>query len=130
MFASDAAILAARSTIVSSSDLISGAPASLLAFVIPSRGLIGFRTIFLTETRGTGIAHHVFEGYEPWAGVIKGRANGSLVADRAGASAAYAMFNIQERGSLFIKPQTEVYEGGSAAAARCSSSTSSSSRPT
>ncbi|HEX4093338.1 MAG TPA: translational GTPase TypA, partial [Trebonia sp.] len=82
-----------------------------LAFVIPSRGLIGFRTIFLTETRGTGIAHHVFEGYEPWAGVIRGRQNGSLVADRSGNSAAYAMFNIQERGSLFLSPATEVYEG-------------------
>ena len=82
-----------------------------LAFVIPSRGLIGFRTQFLTETRGTGIAHHVFEGYEPWAGVIRGRQNGSLVADRAGSSAAYAMFNIQERGSLFLSPATEVYEG-------------------
>ena len=65
----------------------------------------------MTETRGTGIAHHVFEGYEPWAGVIRGRQNGSLVADRAGASAAYAMFNIQERGSLFLSPATEVYEG-------------------
>jgi GTP-binding protein len=82
-----------------------------LAFVVPSRGLIGFRTQFLTETRGTGIAHHVFEGYEPWAGVIRGRQNGSLVADRSGAAAAYAMFNIQERGSLFISPTTEVYEG-------------------
>ncbi|HXO08580.1 MAG TPA: translational GTPase TypA, partial [Solirubrobacteraceae bacterium] len=82
-----------------------------LAFVVPSRGLIGFRTQFLTETRGTGIAHHVFEGYEPWAGVIRGRQNGSLVADRAGSSAAYAMFNIQERGSLFLSPATEVYEG-------------------
>jgi GTP-binding protein len=82
-----------------------------LAFVIPSRGLIGFRTQFLTETRGTGIAHHVFEGYEPWTGVIRGRQNGSLVADRAGSSAAYAMFNIQERGSLFLSPATEVYEG-------------------
>jgi len=82
-----------------------------LTFVVPSRGLIGFRTQFLTETRGTGIAHHVFEGYEPWAGVIRGRQNGSLVADRSGASAAYAMFNIQERGSLFLSPGTEVYEG-------------------
>ena len=82
-----------------------------LAFVVPARGLIGFRTQFLTETRGTGIAHHVFEGYEPWAGVIRGRQNGSLVADRAGAAAAYAMFNIQERGSLFLSPGTEVYEG-------------------
>jgi len=82
-----------------------------LEFIVPARGLIGFRTQFLTETRGTGIAHHVFEGYEPWAGVIRGRQNGSLVADRAGASAAYAMFNIQERGSLFLSPATEVYEG-------------------
>jgi len=82
-----------------------------LAFVVPSRGLIGFRTQFLTETRGTGIAHHVFEGYEPWAGVIRGRQNGSLVADRSGSAAAYAMFNIQERGSLFLSPGTEVYEG-------------------
>jgi len=82
-----------------------------LAFLVPSRGLIGFRTQFLTETRGTGIAHHVFEGYEPWAGVIRGRATGSLVADRAGAASTYAMFNIQERGSLFVAPTTEVYEG-------------------
>jgi GTP-binding protein len=82
-----------------------------LAFLVPSRGLIGFRTQFLTETRGTGIAHHVFEGYEPWAGEIRGRATGSLVADRAGNSNSYAMFNLQERGSLFVSPQTEVYEG-------------------
>ena len=75
-----------------------------LAFLVPSRGLIGFRTQFLTETRGTGIAHHVFEGYEPWAGVISGRATGSLVADRAGAASTYAMFNLQERGSLFVSP--------------------------
>jgi GTP-binding protein TypA/BipA len=82
-----------------------------LAFLVPSRGLIGFRTQFLTETRGTGIAHHVFEGYEPWAGEIRGRATGSLVADRSGASNSYAMFNLQERGSLFVSPVTEVYEG-------------------
>ena len=82
-----------------------------LAFLVPSRGLIGFRTQFLTETRGTGIAHHVFEGYEPWAGEIRGRATGSLVADRSGASNSYAMFNLQERGSLFVSPTTEVYEG-------------------
>ena len=82
-----------------------------LAFLVPSRGLIGFRTQFLTETRGTGIAHHVFEGYEPWAGEIRGRATGSLVADRTGFSNSYAMFNLQERGSLFVSPQTEVYEG-------------------
>jgi GTP-binding protein len=82
-----------------------------LVFLVPSRGLIGFRTQFLTETRGTGIAHHVFEGYEPWAGTIRGRATGSLVADRSGAANAYAMFNLQERGSLFVSPGTEVYEG-------------------
>ena len=82
-----------------------------LQFLVPSRGLIGFRTQFLTETRGTGIAHHVFESYEPFAGVIRGRATGSLVADRTGAASAYAMFNLQERGSLFVPPGTEVYEG-------------------
>jgi GTP-binding protein len=82
-----------------------------LQFGVPARGLIGFRTQFLTETRGTGIAHHVFEGYEPWAGTIRGRATGSLVADRSGTASAYAMFNLQERGSLFVSPGTEVYEG-------------------
>jgi GTP-binding protein len=82
-----------------------------LVFLVPSRGLIGFRTQFLTDTRGTGIAHHVFEGYEPWAGAIRGRATGSLVSDRTGAANAYAMFNLQERGSLFVSPGTEVYEG-------------------
>jgi GTP-binding protein len=82
-----------------------------LVFLVPSRGLIGFRTQFLTETRGTGIAHHVFEDYEPWAGAIRGRATGSLVADRTGSANAYAMFNLQERGSLFVSPGTEVYEG-------------------
>jgi GTP-binding protein TypA/BipA len=82
-----------------------------LEFVVPARGLIGFRTQFLTETRGTGIAHHVFEGYETWAGPMRGRATGSLVADRTGKAAAYAMFNLQERGSLFVTPGTEVYEG-------------------
>jgi GTP-binding protein len=82
-----------------------------LEFVVPARGLIGFRTQFLTDTRGTGIAHHVFEGYEPWAGVMRGRPTGSLVADRSGAATAYAMFNLQERGSLFVTPGTEVYEG-------------------
>jgi GTP-binding protein len=82
-----------------------------LDFIVPARGLIGFRTQFLTETRGTGIAHHVFESYEPWLGAMRGRATGSLVADRAGSASAYAMFNLQERGSLFIAPGTEVYEG-------------------
>ena len=82
-----------------------------IEFIVPARGLIGFRTQFLTETRGTGIAHHVFEGYETWAGPMRGRATGSLVADRTGKAAAYAMFNLQERGSLFVTPGTEVYEG-------------------
>jgi GTP-binding protein len=82
-----------------------------LVFLVPSRGLIGFRTQFLTETRGTGIAHHVFEAYEPWAGDIRGRATGSLVADRTGAASSYAMFNLQERGALMVSPTTEVYEG-------------------
>jgi GTP-binding protein len=82
-----------------------------LVFLVPARGLIGFRTQFLTETRGTGIAHHVFEAYEPWAGPIRGRATGSLVADRAGVASSYAMFNLQERGSLLVSPTTEVYEG-------------------
>jgi GTP-binding protein len=82
-----------------------------LVFLVPSRGLIGFRTQFLTETRGTGIAHHVFESYESWAGAIRGRATGSLVADRAGTASTYAMFNLQERGALMVSPTTEVYEG-------------------
>jgi GTP-binding protein len=82
-----------------------------LEFLVPARGLIGFRTEFLTDTRGTGIAHHVFEGYEPWAGDIRSRATGSLVADRAGAATSYAMTNLQERGVLFVDPTTEVYEG-------------------
>ena len=82
-----------------------------LDFVVPARGLIGFRTQFLTDTRGTGIAHHVFDGYEPWSGPLRGRPSGALVADRSGAASAYAMFNLQERGSLFVPPGTEVYEG-------------------
>src|SRR6185437_5879673 len=82
-----------------------------LEYTVPARGLIGFRTTFLTETRGTGIAHHVFEGYEPWSGPMRMRASGSLVADRAGAATPYAMFSIQERGTLFVNPGTEVYEG-------------------
>ena len=82
-----------------------------MEFVVPSRGLIGFRTEFLTETRGTGIANHVFEGYEPWHGTITTRTSGSLVADRKGPVTAYAMVNLQERGTLFVEPTTEVYEG-------------------
>ncbi|GAB2638921.1 translational GTPase TypA [Nocardioides ginkgobilobae] len=82
-----------------------------MEFIVPARGLIGFRTEFLTDTRGTGIAHHISEGYERWAGEIRGRNNGSLVADRKGAATAYAMTNLQERGVLFVEPTTEVYEG-------------------
>jgi GTP-binding protein len=82
-----------------------------MEFLVPARGLIGFRTDFMTDTRGTGIAHHVFDGYEPWFGDLRTRPSGSLVADRAGAATSYAMFNLQERGSLFVEPGTEVYEG-------------------
>ena len=82
-----------------------------LEFTVPARGLIGFRTQFLTDTRGTGIAHHVFDGYEPWSGPLRMRPTGSLVADRAGTATPYAMFALQERGTLFVTPTTEVYEG-------------------
>jgi GTP-binding protein len=82
-----------------------------MEFIVPARGLIGFRTEFLTDTRGTGIAHHISEGYEPWAGEIRSRNSGSLVADRTGAATAYAMTNLQERGILFVEPTTVVYEG-------------------
>nr|WP_325048147.1 translational GTPase TypA [Jiangella anatolica] len=82
-----------------------------MEFVVPARGLIGFRTDFLTETRGTGLAHHVFESYESWAGDLRTRPTGSLVADRSGVATSYAMFNLQERGTLFVEPTTEVYEG-------------------
>ncbi|MFO6451974.1 MULTISPECIES: translational GTPase TypA [unclassified Aeromicrobium] len=82
-----------------------------MEFLVPARGLIGFRTEFLTDTRGTGIAHHISEGYEPWFGEISTRPSGSLVADRAGAVTSFAMTNLQERGTLFVEPSTEVYEG-------------------
>jgi GTP-binding protein len=82
-----------------------------MEFVVPSRGLIGFRTEFLTLTRGTGIAHALFEGYEPWYGELRTRTSGSLVADRAGAATPFAMTNLQERGTMFVQPTTEVYEG-------------------
>ncbi|GAA2511590.1 translational GTPase TypA [Streptomyces thermolineatus] len=82
-----------------------------MEWIVPSRGLIGFRTEFLTQTRGTGIAHSIFEGHEPWFGELRTRNNGSLVADRAGAVTAFAMTNLQERGVLFVSPGTEVYEG-------------------
>ncbi|MEZ5123976.1 MAG: translational GTPase TypA [Solirubrobacterales bacterium] len=80
-------------------------------YLVPARGLIGFRTEFLTETRGTGILHHVFDRWEPWFGELRTRPTGSLVADRPGAVTAHACFQMQERGSLFVEPGDEVYEG-------------------
>ena len=82
-----------------------------LEFLVPTRGLIGFRTEFLTETRGSGILHSVFERYEPWQGEIRTRPTGSLVADRRGPSASFALLKLQERGQLFVAPGEEVYEG-------------------
>src|SRR2546422_597950 len=82
-----------------------------MEYIVPARSLIGFRTEFLTETRGTGQLHHVFEGYEPWLGEISTRPTGSLVADRGGLATSYALLNLQERGTMFVGPGTEVYEG-------------------
>jgi GTP-binding protein len=82
-----------------------------LEYLVPARGLIGFRTEFLTETRGTGLLHHVFEGYEPWFGELRTRSTGSMVADRSGPTTAYALFNLQERGTMFVPPMIDVYEG-------------------
>ncbi len=82
-----------------------------LEYLVPARGLIGFRTEFLTETRGTGLLHHVFERYEPWHGELRTRPTGSLVADRRGPTTSFALFNLQERGTMFVGPGTEVYEG-------------------
>jgi GTP-binding protein len=82
-----------------------------MEYLVPARGLIGFRTEFLTETRGTGLVHHVFDRWEPWHGELRTRPSGSLVADRRGTVAAFALFNLQERGTLFVAPGEEVYEG-------------------
>jgi GTP-binding protein len=82
-----------------------------LEFRIPARGLIGFRSQFMTDTKGTGIMNHIFASWEPWHGAIPARANGALVADRAGVATSYAIFNLQERGEIFIDPATVVYEG-------------------
>jgi GTP-binding protein len=82
-----------------------------LEFMIPARGLIGFRSQFMTDTKGTGIMNHIFASWEPWHGAIPARANGALVADRAGVATSYAIFNLQERGEIFIEPTTLVYEG-------------------
>jgi GTP-binding protein len=82
-----------------------------MEYLVPARGLIGFRTEFLTETRGTGILHHVFDRYEPWHGDLRTRPTGSLVADRRGAATSFALLNLQERVSMFVSPGDEVYEG-------------------
>jgi GTP-binding protein len=82
-----------------------------MEYLIPARGLIGFRTEFITETRGTGLLHHVFERMEPWAGEIKGRRNGSLVADRLGPTTGFALMALQDRGVMFVGPGVPVYEG-------------------
>jgi GTP-binding protein len=82
-----------------------------MEYLVPARALIGFRTEFLTETRGTGLIHHVFDRWEPWHGELRTRPTGSLVADRRGTVAAFALFNLQERGTLFVEPGEEVYEG-------------------
>ena len=82
-----------------------------IEYKVPARGLIGFRTEFLTETRGTGIIHSVFDGYEPWFGEIKTRPTGSLVADRAGQTSQFALLKLQDRGGLFVAPGEDVYEG-------------------
>jgi GTP-binding protein len=82
-----------------------------LEYIVPARGLIGFRTEFLTETRGTGIANHVFEGYHPWVGELRTRHTGSLVADRSGMITAYALTQLQDRGSFFVEPGADAYQG-------------------
>ena len=82
-----------------------------MEYLVPARGLIGFRTEFLTETRGTGVLHHVFDRWEPWAGELRIRPTGALVADRAGEAAQFALMNLQERGTLFVGPGEALYEG-------------------
>jgi GTP-binding protein len=82
-----------------------------MEYLVPARGLIGFRTEFLTETRGAGILHHVFEAWEPWHGELRTRPTGSLVSDRRGQATGHAIQSLQERGSLFVAPGDELYEG-------------------
>ncbi|MEM9193403.1 MAG: translational GTPase TypA, partial [Myxococcota bacterium] len=84
---------------------------SRVEFVVPSRGLIGFRSKFMTETRGTGLLNTLFEGWQPWGGPMLRRQNGAIVADRKGRATPYAIFHLQPRGELFIGPNTDVYEG-------------------
>lgn len=104
-------LMAARKGQMVSMGTASGSDWVRMEYKIPARGLIGFRTIFMTETRGTGIANHYSEGLKPWAGEIKGRATGSLVADRSGQITAYALQQLADRGSFFVQPGTEAYEG-------------------
>src|ERR1700676_2895115 len=80
-------------------------------FVVPSRGLIGWRTDFLTETRGTGIANAVFDGYRPWAGEIRSRHTGSLVSDRSGSITPFALIQLSDRGTFFVEPGQDTYQG-------------------
>ena len=82
-----------------------------LEFIIPARGLIGFRNEFLTDTRGTGVMNHTFQGYGPWKGPIAGRKNGVLIAIETAETVAYSLFNLQDRGILFVQPGVKVYEG-------------------
>ena len=82
-----------------------------LEYIVPARALIGFRTEFLTETRGTGLLHHVFEGYQPWMGELRTRKTGSVIADRSGAATTYSIGSLQERSTLLVAPGTKVYEG-------------------
>ncbi len=82
-----------------------------LEYLVPARGLVGFRTEFMTETRGTGILHHVFDGYAPWFGELRSRPSGSMVADRRGVTTGYSLFGLQERGEMLVGPGVEVYEG-------------------
>jgi len=82
-----------------------------MRFKIPARGLLGYRSEFLTDTRGTGIIHHRFLEYDTWAGPLSGRSRGVMVADREGVAVGYALFNLQERGTMFVKPGDPVYEG-------------------
>jgi GTP-binding protein len=82
-----------------------------MVFRVPSRGLIGFRSDFLTDTRGSGILNHLYDGYEPWQGTIADRTTGSLVADRQGKTTAYALYHLEPRGTLFLSPGVEVYKG-------------------
>ena len=88
-----------------------GTGGTRMDYLVPARGLVGFRTEFLTETRGTGLLHSVFEGWEPWMGEIRTRTRGSLVADRTGVATTFAMFGLQERGTMFVEPGEAVYEG-------------------